>query len=92
MNGARKQAWRYHWLSEGLRSFVDDPHAAIDRKGQGEIVNLEPLRGPEPSAHRCRALAANRENRSGRGPQRQQDCHEAAVRSHRCFGHRGVKA
>src|SRR6476659_5127305 len=40
MNGARKQARRYHWLSEGLRSFVDDPHAAIDGKGQGEIVNL----------------------------------------------------
>ena len=30
MNGARKQARRYHWLSEGLKSFVDDPHAAID--------------------------------------------------------------
>ena len=40
MNGARKQARRYHWLSEGLTSFVDDPHAAIDGKGQGEIVNL----------------------------------------------------
>src|SRR5690348_12970390 len=31
MNGARKQARRYHWLSEGLNSFVDDPHAAIER-------------------------------------------------------------
>jgi uncharacterized protein len=40
MNGGRKQARRYHWLSEGLNSFVDDPHAAIDGKGQGEIVNL----------------------------------------------------
>src|SRR5471032_1161680 len=40
MNGARKQARRYHWLSEGLTSFVDDPHTAIDGKGQGEIVNL----------------------------------------------------
>jgi hypothetical protein len=40
MNGARKQARRYHWLSEGLKSFVDDPHAAIDGIGQGEIVNL----------------------------------------------------
>src|SRR6202140_1046795 len=40
MNGERKQARRYHWLSEGLTSFVDDPHAAIDGKGQGEIVNL----------------------------------------------------
>ena len=40
MNGERRQARRYHWLSEGLTSFVDDPHAAIDGVGQGEIVNL----------------------------------------------------
>jgi hypothetical protein len=40
MNGGRKQARRYHWLSEGLKSFVDDPHAAIDGKEQGEIINL----------------------------------------------------
>jgi hypothetical protein len=40
MNGALKQARRYHWLSEGLRSFVDEPHSAIDGPGQGEIVNL----------------------------------------------------
>ena len=30
MNGERKQARRYHWLSETLRSFVEEPHAAID--------------------------------------------------------------
>jgi hypothetical protein len=40
MNGEAKQARRYHWLSEGLTSFVDEPHAAIDGPGQGEIVNL----------------------------------------------------
>src|SRR6266550_4659971 len=40
MNGERKQARRYHWLSEGLTSFLDDPHAAIEGAGQGEIVNL----------------------------------------------------
>lgn len=40
MNGDRRQARRYHWLSEGLESFVDSPHAAIEGKGQGEIVNL----------------------------------------------------
>jgi uncharacterized protein len=40
MNGERKQARRYHWLSEGLTSFVDDPHAAIEGAGQGEIINL----------------------------------------------------
>ncbi|HVA11987.1 MAG TPA: DUF763 domain-containing protein [Stellaceae bacterium] len=40
MNGERKQARRYHWLSEGLKSFVNEPHAAIDGVRQGEIVNL----------------------------------------------------
>jgi hypothetical protein len=40
MNGARKQARRYHWLSEDMQSFVDDPHAAIEGRDQGEIVNL----------------------------------------------------
>jgi len=40
MSDARKQARRYHWLSEGLTSFVDDPHAAIEGIKQGEIINL----------------------------------------------------
>ena len=40
MNGERKQARRYHWLSEGLKSFVDEPHAAIEGYAQGEIINL----------------------------------------------------
>jgi uncharacterized protein len=40
MNGERRQARRYHWLSEGLKSFVEEPHAAIDGLGQGEIINL----------------------------------------------------
>src|SRR5690349_7411790 len=40
MNGDRRQARRYHWLSEGLQSFVDAPHAAIEGRSQGEIVNL----------------------------------------------------
>ena len=39
-NGERRQARRYHWLSEGLKSFVEEPHAAIDGLGQGEIINL----------------------------------------------------
>src|SRR5690349_6277570 len=41
MNGERRQARRYHWLSEGLTSFVDAPHAAIEgRAGERNIVNL----------------------------------------------------
>jgi hypothetical protein len=40
MNGERRQARRYHWLSEGIESFVDAPHAAIEGRGQGVIMNL----------------------------------------------------
>ncbi|NMO17732.1 DUF763 domain-containing protein [Pyxidicoccus fallax] len=40
MNVEARQARRYHWLSEGLTSFVDTPHAAIDGPPQGVIVNL----------------------------------------------------
>src|SRR3982751_1849785 len=40
MNGDAKQARRYHWLSEGLTSFVEEPHSAIDGPQQGMIVNL----------------------------------------------------
>jgi hypothetical protein len=44
MNGERRQARRYHWLSAGLESFVDAPHAAIEGRGTGEIVNLADCR------------------------------------------------
>jgi hypothetical protein len=79
MNGARKQARRYHWLSEGLTSFVDDPHAAIDGKGQGEIVNLADRRakasrlaqldllfslGPDKIAREFSALEASGEQQA----------------------------
>ena len=40
MNGDKRTARRYHWQSEGLASFVDQPHAAIDGDNQGIIVNL----------------------------------------------------
>ncbi len=48
MNGDSRQARRYHWHSENLRSFVDEPHSAIDGPAQGEIVNLTDRRA-EPS-------------------------------------------
>ncbi|MBB5714600.1 DUF763 domain-containing protein [Sphingomonas aerophila] len=44
MNGGRKEARRYHWESEALGSFVDAPHAAIEGRGQGMIVNLADTR------------------------------------------------
>jgi hypothetical protein len=40
MNDGNRTARRYHWLSEGLKSFVDEPHSGIEGENQGEIVNL----------------------------------------------------
>jgi hypothetical protein len=40
MNGETRLARRYHWLSEGLKNFVEAPHTAIDGANQGKIVNL----------------------------------------------------
>jgi len=77
MNGDRKQARRYHWLSEGLKSFIEEPHSAIDGVGQDEIINLTDRRaeasrrgqlgvlqslGPDGIARELSAL----ENRTGR--------------------------
>lgn len=44
MNGEGGLARRYHWHSEGLGSFVETPHAAIDGENQGQIVNLTDAR------------------------------------------------
>ena len=78
MNGGRKQARRYHWLSEGLKSFVDEPHAAIDGPGQGKIINLTDRRaeasrsaqldllssiGPDGIARELSAIAARDEEK-----------------------------
>jgi uncharacterized protein len=40
----RKLARRYHWQSEGLTSFVDDPHAAVEGENRGTILNLADAR------------------------------------------------
>jgi hypothetical protein len=50
MNTETRQARRYHWLSEGLRSFVDEPHAAIDGQSQGVIINLTDRRAARSRA------------------------------------------
>ena len=44
MNERRREARRYHWLSEHLDSFLDTPHAAIEGRNQGVIVNLADAR------------------------------------------------
>jgi hypothetical protein len=73
MNAGMKQARRYHWLSEGLESFVEAPHTAIAGPRQGHIINLTDRRaapsrqaqldlldrlGPDGIAHKFSALAA----------------------------------
>jgi len=57
MNGDRRQARRYHWLSEGLTSFVDDPHVAIEGHGGGEIINLADRRAAASRAAQLDMLA-----------------------------------
>lgn len=58
MNGDLGQARRYHWLSEGLTSFVDQPHAAIEGAGQGEIVNLTDRRAAASRRGQVEILAS----------------------------------
>ena len=40
LNNNTSTARRYHWHSEGLTSFVNEPHAFIYGQNQGEILNL----------------------------------------------------
>ena len=82
MNGDKRQARRYHWHSEQLSSFVDQPHSAIDGPVQGEIINLTDRRaavsrqtqldmlqslGPDGIARKLREMKA-----PARSPQPQQ--------------------
>ncbi len=50
MNDLRREARRYHWLSEKLPGFFQSPHAAIEGRNGGVIVNLADAR-----AHRNRS-------------------------------------
>jgi hypothetical protein len=58
MNGQLRQARRYHWLSEGMTSFIDEPHAAIEGPGQGEIVNLTDHRAEASRRMQLEVLAS----------------------------------
>jgi hypothetical protein len=58
MNGEKRQARRYHWHSENLRSFVDEPHSAIDGPAQGEIINLTDHRAENSRAAQLDLLSA----------------------------------
>ena len=43
MNVNEKKARRYHWSSENLRSFVEEPHSGVTGENQGLILNLTDL-------------------------------------------------
>ncbi|HEY8517318.1 MAG TPA: DUF763 domain-containing protein [Candidatus Binatia bacterium] len=62
MSPEARLARRYHWLSEGLESFLDDPHAAIEGRSRGVIVNLADRRAARSRASQLALLA--------RGPDR----------------------
>jgi hypothetical protein len=40
MSDATSTARRYHWHSESLRTFLDDPHTFIYGQNTGEIINM----------------------------------------------------
>ena len=48
MNDANGMARRYHWHSEKVNSFVENPHTFIYGKNQGEILNLTDI-GAQPT-------------------------------------------
>jgi uncharacterized protein len=49
MNGARRQARRYHWIWDRAGAFIEEPHAAIEGRPVGEIVNLTDKRAASAS-------------------------------------------
>src|SRR5215204_3074238 len=58
MNDASRQARRYHWLSEGLNSFVDEPHSAIEGPRRGEIINLTDRRAEASRLRQIEVLSS----------------------------------
>jgi uncharacterized protein len=56
MNANNKQARRYHWLSEGLESFINAPHTAIEGRPQGNIINLTDQRASASRAMQIELL------------------------------------
>src|SRR5438874_172760 len=58
MNPGRKQARRYHWLSEGLTSFVDEPHNGIEGPNAGTIINLTDRRAAPSRAAQLDLLSS----------------------------------
>src|SRR3984957_5476268 len=58
MNPERREARRYHWGSDTVAGFLDSPHAAIEGRNVGLILNLA---DGEAAANRSAGLALVRE-------------------------------
>jgi len=57
MNETRREARRYHWLSENLTSFLDSPHSAIEGLPHGQVLNLADARAASSRAAGIELLA-----------------------------------
>lgn len=59
MNINEKKARRYHWSSEKLKSFVENPHTGVTGENQGLILNLTDTNA---SSTRSKILSLTQEN------------------------------
>jgi hypothetical protein len=50
MNPQRREARRYHWQSNRIRSFVEEPHSAVEGPNQGVILNMTDRRARQARA------------------------------------------
>ena len=57
MNEATGRARRYHWLGEEVRSFVEEPHAAVLGQRQPRVELNMVARESAPAREACTALA-----------------------------------
>lgn len=55
MRNGSATARRYHWHSDGLTSFVDEPHTGVCGKNQGQILNLV-AKAAKPSRNAMMAM------------------------------------
>ena len=58
MNQEQRQARRYHWISNGLSSFVEEPHAAVCSDQRGSPVALNMVAAESSGAREASAEAA----------------------------------
>ncbi|WP_316814746.1 DUF763 domain-containing protein [Pedobacter nyackensis] len=61
MRNGSSTARRYHWHSEGLSSFVEEPHTGICGENQGQILNLT-AKAAQPSRSAMMAMTTESPN------------------------------